>query len=209
MTQPIVRRRLFWLIAASAVAFARVARAQLSAPAVPIKALDDALLQIMRAGTKAPFAERARIAAPAIEAAFDLPQILKTSVGARWTTLAIPQQLELTEVFRRYTVASYVANFDSYSGERFDIAQQIRVVGGDQVVTTHIVPTSGDPTRIDYVMRPGGGGWKGVDVLLDGTISQVAVRRSDFRALLDKGGAAALTASLRAKTAGLEAGGNQ
>jgi len=46
-------------------------------------------------------------------------------------------------------------------------------------------------------------GWRAVDVLLNGTISQVAVQRSDFRALLTSGGPDALIASLRQKTASL------
>jgi phospholipid transport system substrate-binding protein len=208
MTEQFRRRRFFGLAAASTLALTRAARAQTLPPAaVPIHALNDALLQIMHAGSKTPFAERARIAGPVIQAAFDLPQILKTSVGARWSAFPLPQQLELTEVFRRYTVASWVANFDGFSGEKFEILPQIRVVGGDQVVATRIVPASGDPTRIDYVMRQSGGDWKAVDVLLDGSISRVAVQRSDFRALVGGGDATALIASLKTKTAALESGG--
>ena len=41
--------------------------------------------------------------------------------------------------------------------------------------------------------------WKAVDVLLDGTISRVAVQRSDFRSLLGTGDAGALIASLERK----------
>jgi phospholipid transport system substrate-binding protein len=204
----IPRRELLGLTATFALTLGHGASAQNIPAAMPIQALDDALLQIMHAGRKVPFAERARLAAPAIEAAFDLPQILKISVGPRWGSLPIPQQLELNEVFRRYTIASYVANFDSFSGEKFEILPQTRSVGADLVVETQIVPANGGtPTRIDYVMRPGGGGWKAVDVLLDGSISRVAVQRSDFRALLSSGDAKALIASLRAKVASLEAGG--
>lgn len=204
-----------WLLAqtaaatAAAAAVPRTALAQNSAAMAPIQALDDALLQIMRAGKKAPFAERIRIAAPAIEAAFDLPQILKTSVGPRWSSIPIPQQIQLTEVFRRYTVASYVANFDGYSGEKFEILPQVRMVGGDEVVATRIVPVGNSPTKIDYVMRQTSAGWKAVDVLLDGSISRVAVQRSDFRSLLTGGGAEALIASLRTKTASLKSGSKQ
>jgi phospholipid transport system substrate-binding protein len=190
----------------AALAVPAVAVAQNTAAAAPIKALDDALLQIMRAGKTASFGERSRIAAPAIEAAFDLPQILKTSVGPRWASIPVPQQLELQEVFRRYTVASYVANFNGYSGEKLVILPQIRMVGGDEVVATQIVPPNDSPTRIDYVMRQTPAGWKAVDVLLDGSISRVAVQRSDFRSLLAKGGAEGLLASLRDKTASLESG---
>jgi phospholipid transport system substrate-binding protein len=45
-----------------------------------------------------------------------------------------------------------------------------------------------------------------VDVLADGSISRVAVQRSDFSALFDKGGAPALEASLQQKTEELSHG---
>ena len=203
----IPRRHLFGLIALSGLAAGGGAAAQSLPAAVPIQGLNDALLQIMRAGKKVPFAERARIAEPAIVAAFDLPQILKTSVGSRWEAIPMQQQIELSEVFRRYTVASYVANFDGFSGEKFVILPQTRSVGTDLVVETQIVGSDGSPTRIDYQMRHGSAGWKSVDVLLDGSISRVAVQRSDFRSLVKSADATALIASLRSKVAALEGGG--
>jgi phospholipid transport system substrate-binding protein len=70
------------------------------------------------------------------------------------------------------------------------------------VVQTRIVPPVGDPTRLDYVVH----GDKVVDILLDGSISRVAVQRSDFRSLIGSGDPAPLIAMLRNKTAGLAAG---
>ncbi len=206
MNPRLPRRAL--VVALPALAIATNALAQAGDPAAPIRALNEALLQIMNAGTKTPVAERTRMAAPAIQAAFDLPQILKTSVGARWSSLPAAQQTELLAVFSRYTVASYVANFDSFGGQKFVILPTTRAVGADQVVETQIVTSDGDSTRIDYEMRLSGGKWKAIDVLLDGSISRVAVQRSDFRALLADGDANKLIASLRAKTAALESGGN-
>ncbi len=55
-------------------------------------------------------------------------------------------------------------------------------------------------------MRRYGSAWKAVDVLLDGSISRVAVQRSDFRALVGSGDAGKLIATLRTKTEALEAG---
>jgi len=78
-------------------------------------------------------------------------------------------------------------------------------VGSDKVIETEIVPTTGDATRMDYVMRQGTGGWQAIDVLETGTISQVAVQRSDFRSLLE-GGADKLIASLKAKVEKLSDG---
>jgi phospholipid transport system substrate-binding protein len=62
-----------------------------------------------------------------------------------------------------------------------------------------VVDTEAGDVKLSYVMRRTPSGWKAVDVLADGAISRVAVQRSDFRALLAKGGGQALVASLQQK----------
>jgi phospholipid transport system substrate-binding protein len=126
-------------------------------------------------------------------------------VGLGWSRIPAQQQDELLRVFTSYTVASYVANFDSFNGERFQILPETRDSGQNRIVQTTIVSATGEPTRIDYVMRSTDAGWKAIDVLLDGSISRVAVQRSDFRSLLAGGDPGRLIASLRAKTASLQA----
>ncbi len=155
--------------------------------AAPIAALNQSLLQVMRAGRATPFAQRYATLAPVIERTFDLDSILQTSVGPRWQSFPAAQQQQLRDEFARFTVNSYVANFSSYGGERFEISPDTRAIGAEQVVETRIIQASGTPARIDYVMRQGPSGWRAVDVLLDGSISRVAVQRSDFRSLIASG----------------------
>lgn len=68
-----------------------------------------------------------------------------------------------------------------------------------------IVPLSGTPGRIGYALRREKGEsvvlWKAIDVMLDGSISRVAVQRSEFYGPLRNGGVANLIATLRHKTA--------
>ena len=117
------------------------------------------------------------------------------------------QILRISAEFGVYTIASYVSNFDAFTGQRFDVSPDTRALpNNEQVVTTRIIPASGDAHRLDYVMRQNDGAWQVVDVLADGTISRVAVQRSDFRRLLMRGGSAALVASLRSKAAQLAEG---
>jgi phospholipid transport system substrate-binding protein len=172
----------------------------------PIVALNQALIAAMKAGRDEPFRDRYRALAPAIEAALDLPVILQVSIGPRWATLPPAMQAQLLHVFRRFTIASYVANFDSFDGERFEVLPEMRVSGADKVVETRMVAGNGSAIRLDYVMRDDGGAWKAVDVLMDGKISRVAVQRSDFRGLLGQGDAAGLIASLQRKVADLSGG---
>jgi len=199
-----MRRRAF--LAAALLAPLAARAQQLPPPALPIAALNQGLLAIMHEGRGTPFAKRVSEIQPLVEQAFDLQQILQNSVGLRWGSFSQQQKDDLMEAFTRWTVATWVANFDTYDGETFKIAPNLRTVGPDQVVQTQIVPKSGTPTRLDYVMRNGGAGWKAVDVLADGAISRVAVQRSDFRTLLRTGDPAPLIANLRYKADALAAG---
>ena len=172
----------------------------------PVQTLVDSLLQAMKAGPGVPFRQRYKLLAPVIEQTFDLQAVLEDSIGPTWTTLPPNQQSMLTEAFRRYTIATYVNSFDMYQGQRFEILPETRPVGNEQVVQTRIIPRQGASHELDYVMRQIGSGWRAVDVLADGSISRVAVQRSDFRRLLTRGGPQALADSLRSKSANLSDG---
>jgi phospholipid transport system substrate-binding protein len=172
-----------------------------------IKHFNQALLAAMKSGGKTDFGHRFQALAPEVDQAFDLPAVLAVSVGPSWASLSPDQQSRLLNVFRRYTVASYLANFDSYAGESFTISPDTRGLGADRVVVqSRIAPITGDATELDYVMQQTPLGWKVVDVLETGSISRVAVQRSDFRRVLSNGGGDALLASLQRKTSDLSGG---
>lgn len=170
------------------------------AAAEPIGLLGSSLVRLMQNGVS-PFAQRFAQFAPVVDQTFDLQAILRTSVGTRWDTMTAGDQGDLIRVFRQYTVARFVANFNKYNGEQFRINGVRDAPGGDKVVGTKI----GD-TQVSYVMRQSSGGWRVVDVLADGSISQVATQRSDFRATLSQGGGQALAASLQRKVSDLSGG---
>jgi phospholipid transport system substrate-binding protein len=208
------RRSVFTLAAAALLATTmprqKVANAQSAGDAAagpPIAQLDDALLAAMKAGRSVPFADRYRALAPKVERSFDLEVILATSVGVNWGTLPESQRTTLIKIFRRYAISSYVANFDTYNGETFQLLPAVRPVGnGNVLVQTKLLSTDGSSVAFDYVMHDGVEGWRAVDVLADGSISRVATQRSDFRALLTSGGVQALATGLERKVASLSGG---
>ena len=105
--------------------------------------LHDGLMAIMKAGKAAPFRQRYDMIAPVIGRTFDLEVILRQVVGPRLAPLPPDQRAAVGDAFRRYTIASYVANFDTYSGQRFEVAPVVRVAGSDRVVDTQIAAASG------------------------------------------------------------------
>jgi phospholipid transport system substrate-binding protein len=183
------------------------------AQSAPIEALNAGLAQAEKTGSE-PFQKRFDALAPVVDQAFNLQQILQTIVGLRWSEIPADQQAKLLAVFRAFTISTYVANFNG-GNATFRVLPETRAVGNDKIVETEIVTGQGEPVRIDYVMRqgtaPGNNGgnnsWQAVDVLQQGTISQAAVQRSDFRSLLNDGGAPKLIESLQQKVDAMSGGG--
>ncbi len=149
--------------------------------------------------------QRYNLVAPAVDAAFDLQAVLAASVGPRLASAPAAEQAALLDVFRKFIVASYAASFDNPT-DRLEMVAGQRQVGADLIVGTRLVPAGGDPTTIDYVMRRTPQGWRAVDVLLSGGISQNAVKRSDFRGLVSATSVQPLIDSLHRKVRDLSGG---
>jgi len=160
----------------------------------------------MKAGKSVSFRQRYDMIAPIVIRTFDLDKILRQAIGPRWVLLRSDEQAALADAFRRFTIASYVANFDSYSGERFEVTPVVRTVGVDRVVETRITTAPGKVHALDYLMRQESGAWRAVDVLAEGSISRVAAQRSEMRSVLADSGGAGLLVSLRQKTSELSEG---
>jgi phospholipid transport system substrate-binding protein len=206
VTSPDRRTLLRLALGSAALAFGWSRAVLASEVTGPVEQLHAGLIAIMKAAKTASFRQRYDMIAPVVSRTFDLDMILRQAIGPRWTSLPADQQAALGDAFRRYTIASYVANFDSYSGERFEVAPAVRAVGNDRVVETRIASAASKVHALDYLMRLEGGGWKVVDVLAEGSVSRVAAQRSEMRSVLADSGGTGLLVSLRQKTAELSGG---
>jgi len=172
----------------------------------PATALDDGLLASMKAGSAGKdFQARYDALAPVVRQAYNLPEVTKNSVGFLWSTLPAAQQQELSQLFEQFTISSYVAEFNTYSGQSFKVLPDETALGAKEIVKTQLVPGDGsEPVELDYVMENGANGWQITDVLLNGTISQVAVHASDFASMVTSGDASRLITALKGKIAALQ-----
>jgi len=167
-------------------------------PAVDrLRAFYDALLATMKRADQLGIEGRYAALAPVIRATYDLPAMTRIAVGPEWNSIPSQAQTDLIEQFTRMAIATYANRFDGYSGERFDVEPQSEARSTGRIVRTKLVPTSGDPVVLNYLMRGAGKDWTVVDVYLTGTISELAARRTEFAALLKSGGPNALIESLR------------
>lgn len=173
-------------------------------PQQVIRQFCDSLLEVMKQGPQLGYGGRSEELRPAVVKAYDMSVMTRGAIGPETAKLSAAQLQQLDDAFTQYTVANYAEQFDGWSGERFEVDASRPATGGSVVVPSRIVPKNGEPTEIDYLMRQDTGGeWKIVDVLLDGTISQVAVRRSEFVSILRRDGPTGLLHQLASKTAAL------
>jgi len=154
------------------------------------------LLDTMKRGHELGVKGRYQAMAPAVDATFDLPTMIKFIVGTGWSTMSDADHKALAEAFRRMTIANYAGNFDSFNGQRFDVDPNVQTKGTDRFVQSTLVPKGDNPIPFIYRMRDMGGDWKAIDIYLNGYVSELATRRSDFASTLASGGASALVKKL-------------
>jgi phospholipid transport system substrate-binding protein len=136
--------------------------------------------------------------APVVNRTFDIPFMTRLAVGPYWQTLNPTQQQQLMAAFAHYVAATYADQFDSYSGQQLQVTGE-RPYGADVMVQTRIVKANGEATELDYLMRQNQGSWEISDVYLDGSISQLAVHRSEFHSILQREGVDGLVIALNRK----------
>jgi phospholipid transport system substrate-binding protein len=122
----------------------------------------------------------------------------RLSVGASWAGLSEAQRQQVTESFGRYISAIYADRFDSYDGQKLEVTSEQPAPSG-VMVKSQIIKANGEPVKVDYIMRRNGENWLIGDIYLDGAISEVATRRSEFATILRNDGVDGLIAALNRK----------
>jgi len=193
------RRLALGLFGLAAVALASASGQAASAPQNTIKSFYAVLLNGMKGGAALHDKGRFDALLPEVQHDFDLSYMSRMAVGAGWAKLSPAQQEAVTGAFTRYITATYADNFDSYSGERFDVTGQQSTPYGP-IVKSRLIQSDGKPVAMNYLMRLTGGTWRVGDIYLTGTISQLANLRSQFSAVLAHEGPDGLITLLDRKT---------
>jgi phospholipid transport system substrate-binding protein len=174
-------------------------------PAAATQGLCNVLLESMKKGSSLDFAGRVKLLDPELRRLYDMPLLTRLVVGPPWRGYSPDDQKALVQAFSDYSVAVYASRFKSYSGEQFTVDPATsKAASGDTVVHTKLQPKDGEPVQLDYLLRQEPDGWHIIDVLLNGTISEMAERRSEYSSTLRDGGASALVKLLQQKTTQLK-----
>jgi phospholipid transport system substrate-binding protein len=166
-----------------------------SAAAAHIETYYQELMPTIRQAARLTVRERDKRFAPAITAAFDLPTMTRLAVGPPWRSFSPAQQAAVQEAFTRFIVADYASQIKDYSGESFVVDPQTSPEsrGGGEIVKTRLLQPGGRTVNINYLVRGG----RVLDVYLNGTVSDLAMRRDEFSSIIASGGADGLIKRLQ------------
>lgn len=161
-----------------------------------VETFHSVLLDVMKRAKMLPVTGRYDILLPHIQKAFDLRLMMRVAVGKSWRQSTPAQQSAMVRAFTRMSTGTYASRFDGYSGQQFQTVGERNGPRGTVLVETHILSPRDSPVTLTYVTRVKNSDWRIVDVLLAGGISELAVRRSEYRHVLTKQGVNGLILTL-------------
>jgi len=153
-----------------------------------VEKLHAALIGIMQSADQLGYDGRYDQLMPTVNETFDLPFMASKSVGRHWKSLDDSDKAKWNAVFNRLITANYAGRFKAFSGEQFETLGEEPAINDTRVVLTRLIIPNDDDVQLNYRLREVDGQWKIIDIYLNGTVSELALRRSEYSAVLKREG---------------------
>jgi len=164
-----------------------------------IRNLNQSLLTIMKRADELGYDGRYALVEPVVKDSFDLPFMSRKTIGSYWNDLSEDQKQRWLDAFSSFTISNFADRFDGYSGQTFEIVGEKPASHETLIILTQLIRPSADDVTLNYRMRGEETGWKVVDIYSGGKVSEVALRRSEYAAVLKQGGIEKLIEVVTAK----------
>lgn len=198
---------IFWALAVAGVSAAEQAK-HATQPDEIVDSLHSELLGVMKEADTLGYRGRFSRLQPVLNELFDIPFMAQKSVGRHWKTVDDERRGRLLTTFGRFTVANYAGRFSDYSDQHFETLKVVESTHGTFLVHSKLVTPNGEAVQLNYRLRPVDDSWRIIDVYLNGTVSELALRRSEYSSLIQREGFDALLTALDERIAALESEGN-
>ncbi|MCH7831347.1 MAG: ABC transporter substrate-binding protein [Proteobacteria bacterium] len=170
-----------------------------SSPSDIVTAFHESLLGVMKEAKTLGVKGRFEKLASPLKQNFHFRLMTQVAAGSYWRKSGPAQIDRLVDAFTRLSISTYASRFDGYSDQSFETEGEKPGPQKTILVKTRIIDPGSDPVNLTYVTRKIKGEWRIIDVLLDVGISELAVRRSEYRRVLKIGGIEGLIETLNRK----------
>ncbi len=188
-----------WLLMLPISLVGNVSASTAEAPEQIIQKLQSSLIQVMREGPQLGYEGRYKALTPVIDQSHDIELIIKTILGATyWAQLDNDQKNLVIDTFRQLSIATYAGRFTQHEGEQFEVIEQRELPHEQMLVRSQLTKSDGGVVNFDYVLQQKEGRWRIVNILFDG-VSDLAIKRGEYRSIMQRDGFAALIELLKEK----------
>ena len=163
-----------------------------------IELLQDVLMQISEDSNQE--SNNLKKVKQVVEQVYNNKKMLKIIVGEKkWQELNDNEKEDLYETFLEYISLSYIKRFSKIDDPRFELIKFKKIGQKFNLVETNLIIPSEEKIMIHYLFSKVDNDWKVFDVLLEGTISEIATKKSEFKKIIDENGVSSLARSIRKK----------
>lgn len=200
MTPPRAIRAATLLICIALALSAWAEPAAAPSPTAVVDRFHATLIDVMKNADTLGLDGRRERLTPVMDETYDFAGMAQRSLGPGWAKLDAARRTRFVEVFRGLILRTYATRFNAYVSERFETLGSEASIAGTEIVHT-VLHAPDQDVHLDYRMRETPAGWRVIDVYLGGTVSELALRRAEYTAVLDRDGFDALVSALERKVA--------
>lgn len=167
-----------------------------------VTGLQDAMLGIMKRGPELGYPGRFAAIAAIARVCFDIPAMARASYGPGFTDLTAEQKARWLDVYERFHVSALADVRDRYRGQTYRILGYDEPGPGVVLIRSKLdYPGRAVDLYIDYRLRRTPDGWQIFDVHDPPSVSEVAMRRAEYRTVLERYGFDGLIAEMESRIA--------
>jgi ABC-type transporter MlaC component len=126
-------------------------------------------------------------------------KMISMIVGKVWKQTQIEKKIEMKKVFEEYIAKNYIKRFKKMKNINFKIIEINEIQKNYIIVKSILKVEDSENIKIDYLLSKDGKSWKIFDILLAGSVSEIATKKSEFRSFIKNGNLDKLIEALRKK----------
>ena len=127
---------------------------------------------------------------------YDTRKMIRMIIGDQWKEISEPKKNEITVLFEKYIARNYITQFTKFDSIEFGSKGTQKIGEKYLLVKSVLILNKKDQIKMNYLLI-NNKGWKIFDVLLDGSVSEIATKKSEFAIYLQNGGVDLLMKELR------------
>lgn len=115
-----------------------------------------------------------------IQSTYNISKMSSMILGDNWKRYSFEQKNKFVNIFQEYITRNYVKRFSKINIVDWKIKSEKKINDKYYLVNTILVINENEEVSIDYLLSEESKSWKIFDVLLGGSISEIATKKSEF-----------------------------